>query len=214
MSSGDPCYAALDDILSLAGHAPTPRDRVRISGADPVLPTNFLIGTAGAAVVSAAGLAAANLWELRTGQRQTVSSEVRRAAMAMRSERFVHRDGKKLNAWDPVSGFYQAGDERWVQLHCNFPHHRARTLEVLGASADKKAVAAEVARWNGLELEEAVTEAGSVDRSWGTTVHRTWLTVGGDTGVFPGFLARMKFCDRSTPTFCWYRTAEAENDGD
>ncbi len=54
MPSGDPCYDALDDILSLAGHAPVPRDRVCLSGADPVLPTNFLIGTAGAAVVSTA----------------------------------------------------------------------------------------------------------------------------------------------------------------
>lgn len=162
MPSGDPCHDALADILSLAGHESAPRERVYIAGADPVLPTNFLIGTAGAAVVSAAGLAAANIWDLTTGRRQTVSTDVRRAAMAMRSERFVHRDGQKLKTWDPVSGFYQAGDGRWIQLHCNFPHHRARTLELLGASADKKAVAAEVARWNALELEEAVTEAGSV----------------------------------------------------
>ena len=155
------CFGALDDILSLAGLAP-PRDRVHIAGADPALPTNFLLGTAGAAVVSATGLAAANLWEIRTGRRQTVSTDVRRAAMAMRSDRFVHRNGEKLNSWDPVSGFYQCRDGRWIQLHCNFPHHRARTLEVLGASSDKNAVSAAVAKRSALDLEEAVTEAGSV----------------------------------------------------
>lgn len=156
------CHAALDDILSLAGLAPAPRDRVQIAGADPVLPTNFLLGTAGAAVVAATGLAAANLWELRTGRRQTVSTDLRRAGMAMRSERFMRRNGEKLNTWDPVSGFYQARDGRWIQLHCNFPHHRARTLEVLGAPADKEAVAAAVARREAAALEQAVTAAGSV----------------------------------------------------
>ena len=36
------CYAALDDILSLARLDPLSRDQVQISGTDPVLPTNFL----------------------------------------------------------------------------------------------------------------------------------------------------------------------------
>ena len=86
-------YSALDDILSLARLDPTPRDRVQIVGTDPVLATNFFIGTAGAAAIAATGLAAANLWELRTGRSQNVSIDVRHAAMAMRSDRFVHRNG-------------------------------------------------------------------------------------------------------------------------
>ena len=43
-------YTALDDILSIACLNPAPRDQVQIAGSDPVLPTNFFIGTAGAAV--------------------------------------------------------------------------------------------------------------------------------------------------------------------
>ena len=39
-------------------------------GTDPVLPTPFRIGVAGAATLAATGLAAADLWELRTGRRQ------------------------------------------------------------------------------------------------------------------------------------------------
>lgn len=156
------CYTVLDDILSVAGLEPAPRDRVHIDGADPVLPSNFMIGTAGAAVVSAVGLAAANLWELRTGRQQSVSTDVRRGAMAMRSDRFVHRDGEKLSIWDPISGFYKCRDGRWVQLHCVFPHHRARTVKVLGAAADKESVAAAVSDWDAPALEDALTEAGSV----------------------------------------------------
>ncbi|MDA0662489.1 MAG: CoA transferase [Proteobacteria bacterium] len=155
-------YAALNDILSLAGQGPASQEQVQITGSDRVLASNFLIGTAGAAVISATGLAAANLWELRTGRRQNVAIDVRRAAMAMRSDRFLYRDGKKMHAADPVSGIYQCRDGRWVQLHCNYPHHRARTLALLGAESTKAAVAAAVAKWDGLALETAVTEADSI----------------------------------------------------
>ena len=34
--------------------------------------------------------------------------DVRRSGMAMRSDRFVHRDGEKIGGWDPVSGIYEA----------------------------------------------------------------------------------------------------------
>ena len=155
-------YSALDDILSIGGLDRAARDHVQISGTDPVLPTNFFLGTAGAAVIAATGIAAANIWELRTGRRQDVSIDVRHAANAMRSDRYLLRDGEKLPSWDPVSGIYQGRDERWIQLHCNFPHHRQRTLDVLGAENDPDAVAAAVAEWNIPELEERCTEAGTV----------------------------------------------------
>ena len=155
-------YEALNDILATAGTGPAQDDQVRITGDDPVLPTNFLIGTAGAAVISATGLAASNLWELRTGRSQAVSIDVRRAAMAMRSDRFLYRDGKKAHGADPVSGIYQGRDGRWVQLHCNYPHHRDRTVALLGAEQTKASVAAAVAKWDIPDLENAITEAASI----------------------------------------------------
>ena len=90
------CIAALDDILSLAALNPAPRDQIQIAGTDPVLASNFFIGTAGSAAIAATGLAAANLWQEKTGRVQSVSIDVRRAAMAMRSDRFVHRDGERF----------------------------------------------------------------------------------------------------------------------
>ena len=156
------CIAALDDILSLAALNPAPRDQVQIAGTDPVLASNFFIGTAGSAAIAATGLAAANLWQEKTGRVQSVSIDVRRAAMAMRSDRFVHRDGEKIHGWDPVSGIYQAKDGRWVQLHCNYPHHRDRTVALLGAAPEKGAIAAAIAEWDAEALETAVTEANSI----------------------------------------------------
>jgi len=155
-------YSALDDILSLAHLNPAPRDRVQIAGTDPVLATNFFIGTAGAAAIAATGIAAANLWELRTGRSQNVSIDVRAAAMAMRSDRFVHRNGEKIYSWDTVSGIYQAKDGRWLQLHCNYPHHRDRTVALLGAEPERPSVAAAIAKWDAFELENVITEVHSI----------------------------------------------------
>jgi crotonobetainyl-CoA:carnitine CoA-transferase CaiB-like acyl-CoA transferase len=155
-------YAALDDILSLTHLDPAPRNRVQIAGTDPILAANFFIGTAGAAAIAASGFAAANLWELRTGRSQNVSIDVRAAAMAMRSDRFVHCNGEKIHGWDAVSGIYQAKDGRWLQLHCNYPHHRDRTVGLLCAEPDRKSVAAAIGKWDALELENAVTMADSI----------------------------------------------------
>jgi hypothetical protein len=59
--------AALQDLLKLAPRDLTRDDEVAISDQDPVLPTNYLLGTAGAAVIAAVGVAASDLWYLRSG---------------------------------------------------------------------------------------------------------------------------------------------------
>jgi hypothetical protein len=74
----------LDQILSVVGEPPSAGD-VQLAGSDPILPSPLLIGEAGAATIGAAGLAAARLWELRGGRRQTVRVDVDAAAAAMRS---------------------------------------------------------------------------------------------------------------------------------
>ena len=85
---------ALRDILRQAGRPLRETDKVAIIGQDPVLPTNFLIGTAGAAVIAANGLAAADIWELRTGRRQDVSMDMVAAAAALRRDRYILIDGE------------------------------------------------------------------------------------------------------------------------
>lgn len=61
--------------------------------------------------------------------------------------------------WDPVGGDYPAADG-WIRLHTNAGHHRAVALDVLGAPAEKAAVAAAVSRWNADALETAIVERG------------------------------------------------------
>src|SRR2546427_12588910 len=64
----------LRTILPIAGWGDgQAADVVFTGGADPVLPTPFCIGAAGAAALAASGLAATELWRARTGRRQRVS---------------------------------------------------------------------------------------------------------------------------------------------
>src|SRR5919199_946263 len=152
--------AAVQHLLALAQRQPAADDEFVITGQDPVLPTNFLLGTAGSATIAAVGIAAADLWYLRTGRRQTVTVAMCAAAAALRSDRYVHIDGKPPpNPWGRISGFYQTRDGRWIQLHCNFPHHRDGVLALLRCENDSAAVAQAVATWDGQPLEDALAEA-------------------------------------------------------
>jgi crotonobetainyl-CoA:carnitine CoA-transferase CaiB-like acyl-CoA transferase len=152
---------ALRTILPLAGWRD---DRVRgvaITGdADPILPTSFRIGETAAAALAAVGLAAADLWELRTGRRQEIAVDTRQATASLRSTHYMKLDGAALSTErNAVMGTYPARDGRWSYLHCNFPNHRAAALGVLGVPEDREAVRRAVAKWDALELEEAIIAA-------------------------------------------------------
>jgi len=157
-------YVALSELLSLAGLPAEAAQSVAFTGADPVLATRFRIGAAGAAAIAAAAVAAAEIHAARSGRpRQAIAVDLRHAVAALRSLRLLRIDGAPpKDVFDPISGFYDARDGRAVMLHCNFPNHRAAALEALGLASGvmRQAVAAAVAGWEGLALEDAVHEAG------------------------------------------------------
>ena len=154
-------HAALNELIALAGLPQPAAGQVRIEGNDPVLPTRYRIGAAGAAALAATGLAADDLWTLRGGRRQQVSVEVRAAVASLRSARYMRVDGKPLPAiWDAFSGLYAVRDGRWVSIHCNFANHREAALKVLGSPADREAAKKAALAWDGLALEDAVHAAG------------------------------------------------------
>ena len=136
-------------------------DDVRLTGSDPVLPSSFAVGTAAQVTIAAAALAAATVWRHRGGRRQTVSVDMRHAAIEFLSEHFARLEGEvPEDPWDRIAGTYECGDGRWVRLHTNFPHHRAGILRILGCDYDKPAVAAALRSWTGYDLEDAAAENG------------------------------------------------------
>ena len=71
---------ALEEVLAIRDAAAPRADEVTMLSSDPVLPTRFRIGDTCAAVLAGIGVAVNDLWEMKTGRRQTVSIDVRRAA--------------------------------------------------------------------------------------------------------------------------------------
>jgi crotonobetainyl-CoA:carnitine CoA-transferase CaiB-like acyl-CoA transferase len=134
-----------------------------LTGAEPVLPSSFAVGTAAQATIGATALAAAELWRLRTERRQRVRVEMRNAAIEFRSERYLRVDGKDPDDHhDAIAGLYRCGDGRWARLHTNLPHHRDGLLKLLGCDHDKRAVQRALEHWPAESLETAAAEAGLV----------------------------------------------------
>ena len=161
MTAHSAMHESLVKLVRLAGLPAAAADSVEITGADPVFPTRYRLVTPGAAVMAAAGLAAAELWRLKSGRTQRVSVDARAAAAALRSPRYLRINGERPPE-DPekITGFYALRDGRWMYLHCNFPNLRDCNLAVVGAPLDKAAVEKAVAGWDGLELERALFEGG------------------------------------------------------
>ncbi len=154
---------ALAALWHQAGLPAEALDHVDLSGAEPVLPSSFAVGTAAQASIAAAALAAAELAVLRTGRRQRLAVDMRHAAVEFRSERYVRRDGRPTpEIWDKIAGAYPCGDGRWVRLHTNFPHHRDGVLELLRCAYERDAVRRALGSWTADAFETAAAENGLV----------------------------------------------------
>src|SRR5262250_1724563 len=152
---------ALRTILPVAGWLDERTREVEITGGpDPILPTPFRIGETSTAALAAVGLAASDLWTLRTGRRQEITLDTRHATASLRSGHYLKMDGAHVSTdRNTIMGVYPARSGRWSYLHCNFPNHRAAALSVLGVPEDRDAVRKAVAQWDALELEEAIIAA-------------------------------------------------------
>ena len=152
---------ALSTIVPIAGWGAERARAVEISGgADPIVPTPFRIAEAGAAALAAVGLAVCDVWHLRTGRHQDVAVDTRQATASLRSGHYMKLEGAPVSAErNRVMGVYPAQHGRFSYLHCNFPNHRQAALAVLGVPEDREAVRQAVAKWDALELEEAIIAA-------------------------------------------------------
>jgi crotonobetainyl-CoA:carnitine CoA-transferase CaiB-like acyl-CoA transferase len=157
-------HRAADALRSLIPIAGWTEDHARgvtfTGGADPIVPTPFRLGETSAAALAAVGLAVSEVWTLRTGRRQEVAVDVRRATASLRSGHYMKMEGAPVSTErNAVMGVYPAMHGRFSYLHCNFPNHREAALRVLGVPEDREAVRRAVAKWDALELEEAIIAA-------------------------------------------------------
>lgn len=163
MSTRVDSATALRAIWSLAGLDAAALEQCDLSGAEPVLPSSFAVGTAAQTGIAAAALAAATLGRARNGVRQRVAVDMQHAACECTGHFSV--DGRTPQIWDKLSGLYRCGDA-WVRVHANFAHHRDGALRVLGLppgdATPRTAVEAALLQWDAFDFEQACADAGLV----------------------------------------------------
>jgi crotonobetainyl-CoA:carnitine CoA-transferase CaiB-like acyl-CoA transferase len=150
----------LADLWALAGGDPAALEAVTLTGEEPQLPSSFRVAAAAQAGIAAAGLAAAHIWKLRSGQSQGVAVDMRHAVVECRSERYLRVDSKPPPpAWDAIAGIYKTRDRRFVRLHTNFPHHRDAVCRTLDCKAARDDVQAALMQWDAEAFETAAYAA-------------------------------------------------------
>ena len=152
--------AALERLWSLADCDPGALERIELTGEEPALPSVFPIGTAANACIGAAGLAASELWRLRTGVAQPVRVAMRSAAVAYRSERYLRIDGAPVEGPHRAQSYFRDASGRWTQLHMAYPHHREGILHELGCADEDEEIARTFARRDAFEVEDALAARG------------------------------------------------------
>ena len=168
----------LRDIWTAAGGEASALDVLTLTGDEPQLPSSFRVAAAAQVSVAATGLAAAEIWKMRSGQAQDVTVDMRHAVVECRSERYLRVDGKPPPpAWDAIAGIYKTRDGRFVRLHTNFPHHRDAVCKVLNCKPEREEVQAALMQWDGEAFETTAYAGGCVvalmrpHDEWSATPH-------------------------------------------
>lgn len=168
----------LADIWTSVGGDASALDHLTLTGNEPQLPSSFRVAAAAQASVAATGLAAAEIWKLRSGRSQDVAVDMHHAVVECRSERYLRVDGKPPPpAWDAIAGVYKTRDQRFVRLHTNFRHHRDAVCKVLDCKPERDAVQAALMQWDGEAFETAAYAGGCVvalmrsHDEWSATSH-------------------------------------------
>ena len=80
----------LNTLLPFAGWSDDRTKELTITGGnDPILPTSFRVTDTSTAALGAVGLAVSDLWESRTGRRQEITVDARRATASLRSGKYI-----------------------------------------------------------------------------------------------------------------------------
>ena len=158
--------AAFETLMQIRG-LENPTEEVSIEGRDPVLSTRFTLGETAAGVLAAIGVAINDLWEMKSGRRQSIAIDASHAAAALRSYQYLAleaADSSGDESWalqrmrQRISTPHPTADGRYFLPHMGLPHLAERVLGVLGCAYELDAVVKAVAGWNALDLENAIAE--------------------------------------------------------
>ncbi len=161
--------SALEELLRVRDLS-DPSEQIEIAGADPFYKTPFKAGESVAAALTMVGIAANDLWELRHGNRQGLSLDVRHAAAVLRTVDYTRKQNeegqyvgvppsdmmkKMLTTTQP----WPTQDGKWLLPHLNLPSLTPKVLGVLKCEHSAEGVSSAVRQWEGEALEQAIADA-------------------------------------------------------
>ncbi|MEM7029901.1 MAG: CoA transferase [Chloroflexota bacterium] len=157
----------LQDLLRLDPDFTASNDVV-ITPELPVFATPVQADEALAASLAATGKIAADLWEIRSGQTQSVEVRTRRAVASSLGHMYVHFEDKTLapppriplTERSAFSEFYTTADDRQIFLHAGFETHTPRWCQALACEDNRDAVTQVVAAHTATALEAKIAQAG------------------------------------------------------
>ncbi len=184
---------AFSELMEIRSGNKLDQNEVNFTGKDPLFRSPFRMGETLADVLAARAVAVNDLWQLRTGRRQTINVDVRAAAATClggedmtlkRDENGQYRPVPISEAMERMVALtqpWQTADHRWFVPHFNLPHLERRVLDVLKCENAPESVAQAVRRWKADDLEEAlaaVNACGGVVRTpeeWLVHPHGAYL---------------------------------------
>jgi len=166
-------HPAVKKLLALRGSHGT-RSTLEFESDFPVLPTYLPIEEGAAAALGAVGIAAAELFEERTGRAQRVIISQSGAGLTTAQYLFIY--AQPSGQWKGLHGFdgtmaaegsvkpqrkaYECQDGRWIFLHGGFPRLKKGLTDFLQCECTVKDMSAACAKWPAAELETAMQANG------------------------------------------------------
>jgi hypothetical protein len=138
-----------------------------------------------AASQAAFGIALSQLWQLRGGKPQNVTTNVRNAVHQHHGIAFLRQNGRQLPFTDYGSGvgvdsplsseFYPTRDGRFVKIELFYPRLRDAMFKVLKRAPTQRAAEAAIMQWDAEALELAIREE-SARSAWCGVLRNGWPT--------------------------------------
>ncbi len=151
-------------LLARIGLTPAPGDTVGFGGADPVIASRLRYGAASASALAAQASAISAIWRQRGGRAQHVHVDLARAVhLGLRTTFNLRQHGHAFNVGSPTraSNFFVTRDGRHIYLLRN-NGRGSITQDLIGllcCANSTEGIAAAVAQWDSVALEEALAQA-------------------------------------------------------
>ena len=130
-------------------------------GDEPVLPSPHHLATAAGTARLLTGLAAAELWRLKSGEKQQISVDIRHAAASLRSYQYARPAGEPEQTLETL--FARSGEAARRRLTRILPTRDGRYVQLHGSFNDGPRVLAELGLGEEASTEEVTAAVGARD---------------------------------------------------